>query len=315
LRDSNVSGVGVPAPFYGGYLYLMSASLTRLRLARNRFPSFGRNHGPAEGAGLDKAITEDRVLAARSERARLRRQVPAQRVGIGRRAPHHLQRRGAEREGCWEGGSGLISPRAIGARYPDTDSLCCEGDVVAAVGSGENGAIPIDGGDGDDLRQRSCIGGWGIGAGVPRRSHQDYAALARAVHGQRHQRVVVAREADVHHRHAILDHPIECRGNSKGAGLALSALTLEDGRRVEIGVGQEPARREMGRIGNPDQKAAMAVPWAGSATAWPGSTNMRWCSLRPAKVGKPAANAESIMPMRKPAPQPSPPDQRIMRRA
>ena len=41
---------------------------------------------------------------------------------------------------------------------------------------------------------------------------------------------------------------------AKALASALSALTLEDGSGVEIGVGQEPARREMGRIGGPDQK-------------------------------------------------------------
>ena len=86
---------------YDGYLHLLPASQTGLCLARYRFPSFGQSHDPAGGAGLDKAIAEDRVLAARSKRVRLLRQASAQRVGVGRGAPHHLQRRGAEREGCW----------------------------------------------------------------------------------------------------------------------------------------------------------------------------------------------------------------------
>src|SRR3954466_10863855 len=78
------------------------------------FPSASGIHGPAGGAGLDKAIAEDRVFATRSERVRFPRQSSAQRVGVGRSAPHHLQGRSAERKGCCEGGAGLISPLAIG---------------------------------------------------------------------------------------------------------------------------------------------------------------------------------------------------------
>src|SRR6185503_17692763 len=85
-----------------------------------------------------------------------------------------------------------------------------------------------------------------------------------------HQRIVVAREADVHDRHAILDHPIERRGNGKGAGLALAALALKDRRGVKSGLGQEPARRGMGRVGGPDQKSADSCPmgWVGGKMAW-----------------------------------------------
>src|SRR6478609_8291849 len=133
------------------------APQTELSTAPNDFPSFGQGCDPTGGARLDKAIAELRTLAACAKNARLRRQAPAQRVCVGRGALHDLERRGAEREGCCEGGTGLIASLTVGTRYPDPDPWGCESDVVAAVGPGENGPVLIDGGDGDDIRQRAGI--------------------------------------------------------------------------------------------------------------------------------------------------------------
>jgi hypothetical protein len=107
----------------------------------------------------------------------------------------------------------------------------------------------IDGGDGDHLRQRTRIGGRRIRAGIARRGDQHRAPGARTADGKGHQRIVIACQADIHHPHMVLDHPVEHLGDGKGIRLALAPLAREDGGGIEIGVGQEAAPAGMRRIG------------------------------------------------------------------
>src|SRR5215472_10016847 len=92
-------------------------------------------------------------------------------------------------------------------------------------------------------------------AGIAGGGDQHRAPGARATDGKGHQRVVVPRQADIHHPHMLLHHPIERFGDGEGIGLALAAASLREGRGgIEIGIGQEAAPAGMRRIGGADEE-------------------------------------------------------------